>query len=138
MLGHDSRSYCLYRRRNRRLMQHCEEPSLIAPLNWGRPRIGAGCRRMALQIEYVDDPLPYHRASVRLFGGHRLGKRGRATVLGFDGALKFRCVNFDQSGQTFGASSASLACRALISSGPQSALVAVSDVVLNGLSLRKL
>jgi hypothetical protein len=43
---------------------------------------------MALQIEYVDDALPYHRASVRLFDGDGLGKRGRTAVLGFDGIFE--------------------------------------------------
>jgi hypothetical protein len=32
--------------------------------------------------------LPCHRALVRFFDGHRLGKRGCAIVLGFNGALK--------------------------------------------------
>ena len=43
---------------------------------------------MALQIEYVNDALPNYRTSVRFFDGHGLGKRGRATVLGFDSVLK--------------------------------------------------
>ena len=36
---------------------------------------------MALQIEYVNDALPNHRARVRLFDRNGLSKRGRAAVL---------------------------------------------------------
>jgi hypothetical protein len=42
---------------------------------------------MAFQIEYVDNAFPRHRASVRLFDGYGLGKRGRTAMLGFDGTL---------------------------------------------------
>jgi hypothetical protein len=39
---------------------------------------------MAGQVEYVNDALPNHRTSMRLFDGDGLSKRGRAAVLGFD------------------------------------------------------
>jgi hypothetical protein len=42
---------------------------------------------MTFQIEYVNDTFPNHRASVCLFDGYELGKRGCAAVLRFDGTL---------------------------------------------------
>ena len=47
---------------------------------------------MPLQIEYVNDAFPNHRASVCFFDGNGLRKRGRSTVLGFDRSLKVRNV----------------------------------------------
>jgi hypothetical protein len=45
--------------------------------------------------EYVNDALPNHRSSVRLFDRNGLGKRGRTAVLGFDCALQFWCRIFN-------------------------------------------
>jgi hypothetical protein len=42
----------------------------------------------------VNNALPNHRASVRLFEGYGLGKRGCAAVLGFDGGLEFCGADF--------------------------------------------
>jgi hypothetical protein len=39
---------------------------------------------MALQIEYVNDAFPHHRAGVRLFDRNRLGERSDPAVLPFD------------------------------------------------------
>jgi len=42
---------------------------------------------MPADLENVDDAFPDRLAAERLFDGHRLGKRGRAAVLGFHGLL---------------------------------------------------
>jgi hypothetical protein len=47
---------------------------------------------MAFQIEYMNDAFPNHRARMRLFDRDGLGKRGHATVLGFDRSLKVRNI----------------------------------------------
>jgi len=65
-------------------MQYCKKPPLVATLNWRRPRIGARGLWMAVQVEDVHYAFPHRLTLERLFDRHRLDKRGRAAVLGFD------------------------------------------------------
>src|SRR5689334_20661052 len=87
MLRDDCRPYRCLRTIDRRLMQHREEPSLRASLDRRGPGIGAGCGRMAGQVEDVHHAYPYGLTFKGLADGDRLRKpRGTAMHL-FDRRL---------------------------------------------------
>lgn len=69
---------------NRRIdcwdMQHSEELALGAALDGCGPCIGAGGLGLALELEDVDDALPYRLALERFLDRNCLRKSGRAAV----------------------------------------------------------
>lgn len=63
---------------------------------------------MAVNAENVDDTFPDRLAAERLFDGHRLGRRGCAAVLRFDGFLRLIGGQFNHVGHVFMAMAASV------------------------------
>lgn len=62
-------------------------------------------RRMAGELENVNDAFPDRLAAKRLFDGHGLGKRSHTVMLSFDGVLQVADGYFG-AGHTFTARSA--------------------------------